>query len=351
MIALPFPAEAQSETERLIDAINLSALQELAGDLSIKETAIGLLRGETDLVDTLIGSFDFKTVISNAGMRAGQILIPIGLWGLCPALLGERGAHAAGKFCACTLAASLAQILFAQYRSAMSAAERIALLCEGAAPVLTTLLSASGAVTSSALLTPAAGIAAQICTELIGRYMIPILGCCGVLAVCPAFSERFSFSGLRKLMTGACTWLQAGVLGLFMSVLHMRGMLKTGMDGLSMQTAKYTIDSLLPVVGGDVADSLGLLVASAKAVHAGVGAVCCALLLSFCIEPVCAAAAAFLLVRVCRAIVQPIGAGGAIALLDGFSEVLQAMLVSIVCAAVLFVMLLGASFRMAAALG
>ncbi|MDO4740987.1 MAG: hypothetical protein Q4A66_10000 [Eubacteriales bacterium] len=325
----------------------MSGLQAQAEGLSVAETAMRLLRGEADPAQLLREAFEERSVL---GWLEGSFLAaaaPIGVWSLCPVLLSEKGAQRAGRFFALARAGALAGILAPTVHAAEEAARRIALLCEGAAPVLATLLSAAGAVSGAALLTPMASAAAQLCSEVICRVTIPAVGCAGILAVCPAFSQRFGFSGLRRLLTGACTWLHCGMLGLYTAMLGMRGLLKSGADSMTMQTARYTVDSLLPSVGGDVADSLGLLIASARAVQGGVGVVCFVLLFSVCLEPLLRAGAGYFFLRLLSALVQPLGAQDAAELLKGFTEVFRAMFVAVICAAVLFVLLLGASVSMA----
>lgn len=207
--------------------------------------------------------------------------------------------------------------------------------------MLSALLSASGGLGSAALLTPAASMAAQLCTSVICRVTLPAAVSAGLLAVCPAFSERFSFAGLRRLITGLCTWIHAGMLGLFTALLGMRGLIKSGADSISMQTARYTVDSLLPVVGGDVADSLGLLVAGAGAVRGCFGVVCLAILLTVCLDPLLLALANYFLAKFCCALIQPLGLRAADQILGGFMDAFRALLIAVASAAMLFVLLIG----------
>ena len=134
---------------------------------------------------------------------------------------------------------------------------------------------------------------------------------------------------------------------LFGAALGMRGLIKGGADSLSMKTARYTVDSLLPVVGGDVADSLGLLIASAKAVQGGIGIVCCAALLLQCAMPAFASGSCMLIAKICRAVCEPFGLKGAQLLLEGYADVFRAMLVAVASTVMLFVLLAGASVAMA----
>lgn len=319
--------------------------------LSVRETVLDLLNGKADSIEIarqMLAKIDF---FHNIPARFASLIGPMAVWGICCTVLTDKAAQLCGKFCACALAYALFAMGIRTYRSAAETAQWIARLCESAAPVLTTLLSATGGLSASAVLTPASSFAAQMCTSMICKITLPLAACAGVLAVCPAFSERFGFQGIRKLVTSLCGWLHGGMLGLFTGMLSLRGMLKTGADSLALQTARYTVDSLLPVVGGDVADSLGLLIASAKAVHAAIGGFCCVVMILFCAEPVVAASVSFLLVRVCVALAEPFGIKPMTALLEGFSGVLSAMLAAIVCAVLLFVILFGASAAMAGNLG
>lgn len=347
-MALCAPAAlAQDTAARLADSLDLASIQkeaeQIAPDIDVRSLLGALLSGEMDagqLRQMLVRQMGASEELSATliGLAA-----PIAIWSVCAAVIKEKGGSMAGRFCALTAAAAMLRLLSRCAGQISALAGRIAALCESVAPVLSSLLSASGGVSSAALLSPAASLAAQMAADCICRVTLPALGCAGMIAVCAAFSRRFSFSGVRRLLTGACNWAHGAMVAVLLGVLTARGLVSGGADSISMQTARYTVDSLLPVVGGDIADSLGLLVASAKMVIGGAGVTFCILLLLACAGPVCTTAASFLLLRLCRALCEPLDLKEAQEMLDGFSEVLCAMLVAIVCAALLFVLIVGAA--------
>lgn len=361
MIAL-FYASARADHEddlpqsvlRLIDALEFGPIEEQAGaflsGLSLHDFVLSILRDEAGLpsaADVLRG---IRESFTRLPAYLGSVLTPIGIWSVSGAMLGEKEENAAGRVCACAAVGALIVLLAQSVRAAQAAAERASALGKTAAPLLATLLSASGGASSSALLSPAASFAAQLCSGVISSVTIPLLGCAGILSAAPALSQRFGFSGVRRLIVSACNWIHGGLLGLFTGFLGLRGMLKSGADSLSLQTARYTVDSLLPVVGGDVADSLGLLIASARAVHAGAGVALSLLMAAMCAEPVGIVLAGVATVRISRILSEPLGITRANALLEGFGDVFRAMLVAIVCSALLFWLLVGSSVSMARAI-
>jgi len=318
--------------------------------IDLRDTAVLMLRGEWDAQSLLPLLKEQAESILGTGAHLGAVMIPVMIWCAAAALMDEKAGRITGRICACTAAASLTAMFVRVGSMARNTALSTAALCESAAPVLATLLTAAGGVGSAALLTPSASMAAQCCADIICGITLPLAMSAGVIAAAPAFSERFGFAGVRKLITGLCNWIHGALLTLFVTLLGLRGLLKGGADSLSMKTARYTVDSLLPVVGGEVADSLGILIASAKAVQGCIGAVCCIGLLIHCVSPVLAAGGCLAAIRICSALTEPFGVGGAQMLLEGYADVFKAVLVAIASAAMLFFLLAGASVSMARAL-
>ena len=65
-----------------------------------------------------------------------------------------------------------------------------------------------------------------------------------------------------------------GTAGSFKSVLVISwALLSTGYDSAAVRTARYAVDNLLPVVGGEVANTMDALVSSVLLVKNAAGAV------------------------------------------------------------------------------
>lgn len=338
-------ARAQESVLELADSLDLTQMQtdvaQFLPSFSIRETLFAILRGEMDW-NAMKGHV--IAAVKSAGVEKTLLAAaaPMCIWCVCAALPEKKGGQLAGRICAAVAACALFDALGRCIKSALSLTKTIALLCENAAPVLATLLSASGGVESAALLTPAASLASAMEADIVCRVTIPAIACAGMLATCPAFSARFSFAGARRLITQACNWTHGLMTAALLGVLTARGLVSTGADSVSMQTARYTVDSLLPVIGGDIADSLGLLVTSAKMVSGALGVTCTLLILVACAGPVFSTAMCCAVLRICRALIEAIDAAEPCALLDAFSQVFSALLVALACASLLFLLLVGA---------
>ncbi len=335
--------------QKLAETLDFSALQKQAdeaqAEISLKDMLFSLLRGEE-------ASVGWREILRDAVgaeslLASGLMIAAPGCIGcVCAALLEEKGARLAARFCAITQAVICSAIFFRCAKLTAELASRVGSLCEGAAPVLAALLSASGGISGAAMLTPAAAFAAQMASRFIGDLTIPAISCAGAIASCSAFSKRFSFSALQKMLIGLCNWAHAALTGVLLCVLSARGLLTGGADSISMHTARYTVDSLLPVVGGDIADSLSLLVASAQMVTGALGVTCAILLILIAARPVCVTCAYYVLLKLISAALEPLGAEECSAVLEAFARAFRALLVACACAAMLFVLLLGAATAM-----
>ena len=346
MIACPH-AEADSAAEKLAGRLDLAALEQAARDapveIPVRETVLALLDGEWDGAEGFVGWLrgQAKSAVAAAASRITALTAPMLLISLSGALIGDELRPGAEKIC--TLVVALEALLFLGESAgeAARAARRANALTQAAAPVLATLVSAAGGVGSAALLTPMAALAAQLCEKAVVQGTIPLCGCCAVLAVCPAFSRQFAFAGVRRFLLSLCNGAHAALITAFTALLAVRGLLTGGADSVSMRTVRYTVDSLLPVIGGEIADSLDLLVASARLVRACVGTTGCLVLAALCARPILAITTRLLALRLCAALAEPLGARVAGDVLNGLADSARALLAALASAMTLFLLIVG----------
>ena len=108
-----------------------------------------------------------------------------------------------------------------------------------------------------------------------------------------------------------------------------------------MRTARYAVDNLLPVVGGEVANTMDALVSSVLLVKNAAGATGLIALLVLCARPLFALVAALFALRLASALLEPVAEEGLIALAERFSQVAAMLLVICASAAVILTLLLG----------
>ena len=346
---------ADSAPEKLARRLDLSALEEMAQDsavpIPVRETIIGLLSGDWNRGESIAAWLreQARAALRGALGQAAALVMPMLALTLSGALVSEALRCGVERVCALTAAIESLVILGGTWTQAAQAARRASALAGAMAPVLATLVSASGGVGSSALLTPLAALSAQLCEQIVVCGTIPLCGCCAVLAVCPAFSRRYAFTGVRKLLLRVCNGTHAALITAFTGLLTVRGLLSGGADSVSMRTARYTVDSLLPVIGGEIADSLDLLVASARLVRSCVGLTGLLILGLLCAGPLLSIVGKLAALRICAAVAETLQAGPIGEVFTGMADAARSLLAALASAMMLFVLILGMAASMSLA--
>ena len=124
----------------------------------------------------------------------------------------------------------------------------------------------------------------------------------------------------------------------FLGVVSMKNLLAASYDSAAVRTARYAVDNLLPVIGGEVANTMDALVSSVLLTKNAVGITGVAVLIAACAQPLMELVAALTVLRLASALIEPLGADAILRLTDRFSQV--AGMLTVVCASGMVILLL-----------
>jgi stage III sporulation protein AE len=141
------------------------------------------------------------------------------------------------------------------------------------------------------------------------------------------------------LLKSLCKWTLGAVMTILTAIISIQGASLAGYDGISIRTAKYTVDAMVPVVGGMLSDLAEVLVAGSALVKNAVGSLGLITLLALVAQPLLQVAAFLLVLRLAGAMAAPLGAQRISRALDDCAGVAVLWLVAlIVMAAFLFLL-------------
>lgn len=125
------------------------------------------------------------------------------------------------------------------------------LLC----PVLTTALAAQGGLTTSAALYTGTIAFITLLSILVSRLLIPLVYIFLLFSVAgSAIGEGF-FRNLADGIKHLLTWLLKTLLIVFTTYMSVTGVVSGTTDAAALKTAKVTLSSVVPVVGGILSDA------------------------------------------------------------------------------------------------
>lgn len=345
----PITARAQEDVDKVLAGLDTRAVEEMGADagFDFRAALSRLSRGENLLdPDALMQALAelLRAQLSWIAATLTALVAPALIWALINQLTDAGGAaRAAGYVCYLVVAATLVALLGDCMAVARLAVDKIGSLSESLFPILSALLVSTGATATAATFTPLSALMGALLASMIDRVAFALCGCVAALVIAGNLSEKRPLDTLTGLIKSLCNWMMCAGLSAFLGILTVQGVLGSGYDGASMRTAKYAVDSLLPIVGGEVADTLDVMVSSALLVKNAVGAAGLILLVTVCMRPILRLAASMILCKLAAALIEPISVGGVQKLIAQFSGALGMLLAAVATAMVLLMVLIGAA--------
>ena len=340
LLCLWLPAGmAEEEAERIAGGLDVSEWQAYADaaglEIDVRETLLSLVSAQDGW--DVQGALAALGETLRAQLRESVSLIVLFAAPALVCALAKQFAPQNGGVIEWIGVLAAAGAMLAAFASAFSQAER------AVSPLLNALLSAAGGGATAALLSPMAALAGGAIGTAAGGSGLALCACAAGVAAAGELSERIRLTKLFKLLRTLCNWLMGAWLTAFLAVVSVQGLLGAGYDSAAVRTAQYAVDNLMPVVGGDVADTMDALIGSAQLVKNAAGVTGLCLLLLVCVRPLLAILAPLLASRLAAAMIEPVEDGPVARLIDRFGDVLSMLLVVVVASCVMAMVLIGAT--------
>ncbi len=152
-------------------------------------------------------------------------------------------------------------------------------------PVLFTMLVASGAVASTALMHPFLLATITILGTLTKDIIFPLLYLSTVLNLVTYVVPEINVGRLASFISGVCVTLLGMVLCVFVGVSAVQGAAGKVVDSVSIRSAKFLAGSFIPVVGKLFADAVEAVVGYSAVVQTAVSTAGMLMLLLLCAFP------------------------------------------------------------------
>ncbi len=175
-----------------------------------------------------------------------------------------------------------------------------------ALPILLTVLTAIGGVTSVSVYQPAVAILSGTIINIFTNILMPIFIFRLVFSIVGNLSNNVKLDKFASFFSSLFKWIVGGVFTVFSAFLTIQGITAGSVDGISFRTAKYAIKNSIPLVGSYLSDGLNLIVASSVLIKNAVGATGLVLLFSTIIVPILNLIVFMLSLKLVSAILEPI---------------------------------------------
>lgn len=282
-----------------------------------------------------------RSELSSAAAFAGTLLAAMLARGWNDRVGGAG--KAAGYICYLAGAAALTALFTRSLAYARDAAAQIADLTQALSPLLAAVLAAMGAQASAGLLPSVAALMQSAMASLLTRLAPTLAAASAALAAAGNLHETMRLKKLGRLLTDGVGWMSGILITVFLGVASLGGLLSSARDGVTLRAAKYAVDNLFPVVGGELADTLEAVAGSALVIKNALGVTGAVLLVSLCAGPLIRLTLSLLACRLAAALAEPVADGAMLDMAEGFALAFRALLICLATAAALTLILVGSA--------
>lgn len=208
-------------------------------------------------------------------------------------------------------------------------------------PILLTLLTALGGTVSVAVYQPAVVVLTTIVTKIFSDILLPIFIFALIFTIISNLSPTIKLDKIAGFLTTLFKWIIGIVFTVFMGFLAIKGITAGSVDTVSFKTARYSLSTYIPIIGGYLSEGLNLILASCLLIKNAIGACGVLLLLSSVLIPIIQLVLFMFALKFTGAILQPLSDSRISNFITSVSKVFVMPIVMVFAVSFMYVIFIG----------
>lgn len=245
-------------------------------------------------------------------------------------------------FCRVGASTAMMELYVGVEKTAADLIDRVLTFSDAATPVMIAALNLLGATTTASMLSPVASLGALGISYLMENVALKLIEAGAVIAMVGNLSDNFRLKRLFKLIKSVVIWMSGILMAGFTGLLSIQGLMGGSTDSAAMRGIQFTAESLIPIIGGNVSDSMGSLMKSGVMIKNAIGTTGLVVLISVCLKPMIRLTSFGFLMKICAAITEPAADGCIVDAAAQFGEIAEMLIVICVACIMLVLLLIGA---------
>lgn len=327
----------------------LSYIEDEGSFITKDQTPLGIISGlltgklsfsAEDLLKEILAGL-VKSLTANFSLLAKIIVIAI----ICSLFSNLKGSFASdsigeiGYFvCYSSAMILIVQNLIKIISVASDGIEKMVGFMQILYPLLIGLLAALGNLTKSTILQPSVGILIASVSTLLKNIMLPLISTTAVVILINHLGEEEKLKKLSSLLKNSCIWIITGTFTIFLGVLTIQGVMSSSFDSLSIRTAKFAIDSFVPIMGKLFSQSVDTVIGCSLLVKNAVGVSGLLIIGLIALVPALKILALLVTFKLSSALIEPISDKRLVECLNNMGNLLVVLFITVVGIAILFYM-------------
>lgn len=208
-------------------------------------------------------------------------------------------------------------------------------------PILLTIMVAVGAGASAGVFQPVVAIISTYVADIFSYFIFPLFMLSFVFDIISNFSSSVKLDKFSSFISSLFKWAVGISFTLFFAIMSIQGISAGSFDSVSLRTTKYTIKSYVPVMGGYLSDGMDLIMSSSILIKNSVGLVGALLVLNTILSPMLEIVVCGLMLKLCSAILQPLGSGKISNFLTSCSKTLTILSTCVIAVGFMYLVSIG----------
>lgn len=208
-------------------------------------------------------------------------------------------------------------------------------------PILLTLIASVGGSVSVSVFQPSIVLLSSGIMEIFNNIIIPIFIVTIVFTIAQNLSKNIHFTKFTSFFQSSFKWIIGSIFTIFFAFLAINGIVANTYDGISIRTAKFTMKSYIPFVGGYLSDGFDLILSSSVLIKNCIGATGLFLLLASIILPIIKILILTLGLKLTSAILEPITDLRISTFIFSISKVLNMLIACILAVSFMYILSVG----------
>ncbi|WP_458415433.1 stage III sporulation protein AE [Schinkia sp. CFF1] len=187
-------------------------------------------------------------------------------------------------------------------------------------PLLLGLIASLGSLASVSFFHPIIIFLVHTSGLIINNITLPLLFLATVLSIVSTLTDHYKVTQLAGLMRNIAIWILGTFLTIFLGVLSVQGAAVSVSDGITIRTAKFVTNNVVPVFGRTLTDAADTILGASVLLKNTIGLVGVAIILILAVFPAVKVLILAFIYKAAAALLQPLGGGAIIQCLDIISK-------------------------------
>lgn len=205
-------------------------------------------------------------------------------------------------------------------------------------PILLTTIALLGGVSTSAVFKPMMSALATSISMLVVKMVLPLVVTILIFSMISNLSEGVKLEKLTNFFTSTAKVVMGTMFSIFITFLSFQGLTSGVVDTISIKTAKFALQSYVPIVGGYLSDGFDLMLASIVLIKNSVGVVSILILMVVIAIPVINIIIFSLGLKLASGIIEPISDSSLSKVVYGIGKNINMLVAIILGVAFMFLM-------------